>query len=78
MSDLRNKTVKIFSKIMEVEASSVTDDSNPDNIEGWDSLTHIELISAIEEEFSIQISPEDSIDLENFSMLLSFIEQKVQ
>ena len=76
MSDLRNRTIKIFSKIMEVEESSVTDNSSPDNVAGWDSLTHIELISALEEEFSIQISPEDSIDLENFQMLISFLEQK--
>ncbi len=61
---------------MEVDETSVTDDSSPDNVAGWDSLTHIELISALEEELSIQISPEDSIDLENFQMLISFIEQK--
>lgn len=77
MNNIRAKAVKLFSRIMELDEKTVTDSSSPDNVEGWDSLTHIELISSLEEEFSIQISPEESIDLENFEMIISFIEQKI-
>jgi acyl carrier protein len=77
MNTVIDKCTEIFSNVMEVSADSVNDESSPDTIEGWDSLAHVELISALEEEFSIEIAPDEGIEIENFKMLRSFLENKL-
>ena len=52
MNGVIDKCVKIFSNVMEIQPDVISDESSPDNIEGWDSLAHVELISALEDEFS--------------------------
>ena len=38
----------IFAEVFEDKSISINEDSNSDNISGWDSLRHIYLVVAIE------------------------------
>ncbi|HEA66434.1 MAG TPA: acyl carrier protein [Desulfobacterales bacterium] len=77
MNNVRQTCIGVFSQVMEVHEDSITDSSNPDNVESWDSLAHVQLISALEETFSIEINPDEGIELENFKMIVSFFESKL-
>jgi len=77
MNNVRQTCIDVFAQVMEVEGDSVTDSSNPDNVESWDSLAHVQLISALEETFSIEINPDEGIEIENFKMIVSFLESKL-
>ena len=57
----------------------VNDKSNAENVENWDSLTHVQLVSALEKKFKIKISAEEGIDaFNNFKQLVSFVEKKLK
>ncbi len=43
----------------------VTDKTTASDIEGWDSLMHISLISAVEDEFDIKFSMKEVVNMEN-------------
>jgi acyl carrier protein len=43
---------------MDVPAESLTEDSSPANVESWDSLKHMNLVLALEEEFGIRLNDE--------------------
>ncbi len=45
----------------------------------WDSLNHLNLILAIEEEFEIEIAPEDFPTLHsNYAVILDFIKHRLE
>jgi acyl carrier protein len=56
MSDIMNKLQPIFQDIFEDDDLLITAESSADSVEGWDSLAHIVLIFAIEQEFKIKFA----------------------
>uniref|UniRef100_Q01NR3 Carrier domain-containing protein n=1 Tax=Solibacter usitatus (strain Ellin6076) TaxID=234267 RepID=Q01NR3_SOLUE len=43
----------------DVLLADVTADSSPETVESWDSVQHLNLILAVEEEYGFQFSPEE-------------------
>ena len=60
---------EIFCDMFDLEPSEVTYETSPDTILKWDSLAHVRLISALEERFSLQISPEDQVEMLTFELV---------
>lgn len=48
-----------MAQIFNVEVSSISEASSPQEIERWDSLRHMQLILAIEDEFGVTFSDDD-------------------
>jgi len=44
--------------ILEVEPSELSEGSSPETVESWDSVQHLNLILAIEEQYDLQLDPE--------------------
>ncbi len=49
----------VMAQIFNVDIDSITEESSPENIKRWDSLKHIQLVLAIEDEFDITFSDDD-------------------
>lgn len=49
----------IFREVFNNEELTVSEESNSDTIEEWDSLNHINLISAVEKEFGIKFGMDE-------------------
>ncbi len=64
-----NKLKKVMSAVFEIPVESITDDASSDNIENWDSLRHLNLILAIEEEFNVTIPDEEVGNLVNYQLI---------
>ena len=56
MSNILEKLQPIFQDIFEDDDLLITAESSADSVEGWDSLAHIVLIFAIEQEFKIKFA----------------------
>ena len=54
---------QIVSDVFGVPVETVTSNSSADNIESWESLSHINLILAIESEFEISLSPDEAMEM---------------
>lgn len=50
------KVQDIFKDIFDEDDLNISDTTNSDEIEDWDSLNHINLVSAIEKEFKIRFA----------------------
>ena len=53
---LPDRLQEVFRKVLRTKALTLAPDSSPATVPGWDSLTHMQLIAAIEAEFGIQFS----------------------
>ena len=51
-------------------------DSSPDNIPAWDSLQHLNLVLALEQEFGIQFAPEEIEQLLSVELMAALLEEK--
>jgi len=67
----------VVSSILGVPIDDVNDTSSPDNFENWGSLTHINLVVAIEAEFNVSFTPEDTMDMLSVKLIRMVLEDKV-
>ena len=63
------KIKEVMSAVFEIPIESISDDSSYDNIENWDSLRHLNLILALEEEFEVSIPDEEVGNLVNYKLI---------
>ena len=74
---------EIFEKLNEVFADvfdediSVTAETTAADIEDWDSLTHITLISEVEETFGVKFSMKDVLGMKNVGEMVDLILSKI-
>ena len=57
------KLKEVISNVLGVSIDTINDNSSPDSIDKWDSLSHLNLVMAIEAEFDVELTPEDSMDM---------------
>lgn len=76
MEGIRQRCVEIFVKTMEAQPQEIVDDSSPETLEGWDSLSHTRLILELEAAFSVEISPDESLELQSFKAIVDSIAKK--
>lgn len=64
---------KIFAEVFDNQALTVDDNTVAQDIDEWDSLTHMELVAAIEEEFGIEFEMKELQELSNVGRLVDVI-----
>lgn len=69
MDDISEKIKIVMSAVFEIPLEEITDDSSADTIDSWDSLKHLNLILALEEEFDISIPDEEVGNLFNYKLI---------
>ncbi len=67
----------IFRDILDDEEIVLTEASTADNVEGWDSLTHIQLIVAIEKKFKIKFTSKEILSWKNVGELVDSLASKL-
>ncbi|MCZ8204090.1 acyl carrier protein [Gemmatimonas sp.] len=53
----------VFTSVLGVPHERLSDDASPDTIPSWDSLTHINLMLAIEGACGVQFEPDELMEL---------------
>ena len=57
---------RIMSDIFGVNVGEIPDDASMESINAWDSLKHMELIAALEENFNILLKADDIVAMTNY------------
>lgn len=72
MNEIYEKLSEIFSDVFDEEITVTADTSSAD-IEDWDSLSHITLISAIEDAFGMKFSMKEVLGMANVGELAEIV-----
>jgi acyl carrier protein len=59
----------VIASVLDIAASSITHDTSMDTVDAWDSIKHMSLVLAIEEEFGISIPDEDAADITSYPLI---------
>ncbi len=75
--DIRKDLQDIFRDVFFDDELVITDEMTADDVEDWDSLSHMELIAAIEKKFAIRFTTEEIMGAKNVGEFITFIQNKI-
>ena len=67
----------LVAEVLQVPLEQVGPDSSPDTIETWDSLQHLNLVLALEQEFGVQFTPEEMEELLSVQLVADLVTEKL-
>ena len=68
-NEIENKIKETMSAVFNIDINQIDINSTPDTLKGWDSVGHMNLILALEEEFNIQFSDEQTSELLSLKLI---------
>lgn len=72
---MEEKIKTVMSEILGIEVADILPETSPDNVIDWDSLRHMQLILALEEDLDIEIPDEMIEKMLSFADILRAIKQ---
>ena len=75
--EILEKNIGIFRDVLDNDEIVLTNSSTADDIEEWDSLTHIQIIVAIEKHFKIRFTTAEITSYKNVGELCESIQKKM-
>ncbi len=78
MEKYHEQLTEVFRNVFKNNAIHITRNTTAADIDQWDSITHLELITATEEAFQIEINGFDVMGLKNVGDLLDLIKRKLE
>ena len=71
--EVHKRLTAVFRDIFDDPSLEITDKTTADDIADWDSITHINLITAVEQEFKVSFSTKDVKSLKNVGDFVGLI-----
>jgi acyl carrier protein len=73
---MSDSLIELFAEVLEVNPGRLNDDSSPDNVKEWDSLSAMKLVNAIEERFNVQLSTKDIMKMSTIGLARKALRSK--
>jgi acyl carrier protein len=74
---MENKVLEIVASILNVEKSELSLESSPETLSNWDSMNHMNLIMALEEEFDITFTEIEIMDMLSVRSILDKLNSNI-
>jgi acyl carrier protein len=78
MSSSLVRLQRIFADLFTVPEEEIIPSTSPETLQLWDSLQHLNLMLAIEQEFGVQITPQDMEQLTSVNRIAAYLDRKCQ
>ena len=72
-----NRIKKVMASVFGISESDIDENASPATIEQWDSLRHMNLVLALEDEFGVSFSDEDIVQMMNLKLLAITIKERL-
>lgn len=70
------KVRKLVAEVFQIRESDITLQTNMKDIDSWDSLTHMELIVSLEDEFGIEFTADEIMEMVDVGKIEKIIGEK--
>ena len=72
---IKDELKKIFKEIFANNSLDLTDETSPDDIPEWDSLTQVLLVEEVEKAFNITLNMDDIFKIRTFGDFIKIIKE---
>ena len=76
-ASVKDRVIQVMSTILHVEAGAIGDEASMETIPQWDSLKHMEMIVALEQEFGIELDDREVVEIVSLRLIQLSVEAKV-
>jgi acyl carrier protein len=77
MQDVLARVQKAFHLAFGVDPDSISLDTQPNDVQAWDSMGHVTLASSLEREFNISFDVDDLMAMENVREIVRIVASKL-
>ena len=76
-NDILARVQEVFRDELEIDDLVLTDETTADDVEEWDSLSHVQLVVALEKAFNIKFTSREILSWDNVGDLVDCIGKKL-
>ena len=76
MSEIKDRLLRVMEDIFQVDRIEISEDSAPGTIKEWDSLKHMLLLMALEEEFECRFTDDEMTKCVNVESIVQVLDNK--
>jgi acyl carrier protein len=70
---------ELFATLLQVPVEQVADQTTPASLERWDSMQHLIVVAGFEEEFGIDLDPEEAVEMyKDFATFKRILRQRME
>jgi acyl carrier protein len=70
------KLKQVLADVFGVDVSDINDEASVDTIAKWDSLNHLNLVLALEEQFQVSLSEDQIIEMLNYPLVKAVLQEQ--
>ena len=75
-TEIQTRLTRVFQTVFDDDSLLLRPEMTAEDVEAWDSLTHINLITAVEREFKVKLTTGEVMGLKNVGDLTALVERK--
>lgn len=68
---------RIAADIFTLDLTAVPASASRDTVSAWDSVAHVNLVLAVEQQFDVQFLPEEMLEMLSIELLAMLVEEKL-
>lgn len=65
-SRIEEKLKEIVAKVLLIDKAKINDEMSREDMEEWDSMAHLMLVSEVESAFEVMMSDDDIVEIQTF------------
>ncbi|NUZ08190.1 acyl carrier protein [Piscinibacter koreensis] len=68
---------QVMATVLRIPVESINENTSMDDVESWDSLKHMNLVLALEDEFKVSIPDEDAANITSYQLIKVVLDELV-
>lgn len=77
MTDTISRLQKVFREVFDNDDITLRPEMTADDVEGWDSINHVNLVLSAEREFGVRLGSSSIAKLKNVGEFIHLLEAKI-
>lgn len=73
---VKQRLTEVFRRVFDDPALEISESTTANDVPGWDSLTHVDLIVAVETEFAVKFTTREVMTFANVGELMAAVARK--
>ena len=69
---------EVMATVLGISVDSINDETNMDTVASWDSIRHMDLVLAIEEEFGVSVPDEDAANITSYPLIKLVLDEALK